>query len=43
MIEYVIFPCLAITEKELYPELLFFLNCFFLNFLNIVSEENVLM
>ena len=24
MIEYVIFACLAKTEKELYPELLFF-------------------
>ena len=43
MIECVVFPCLAITEKELYSELLFFLICFFLNFLNIVSEENVLM
>ena len=39
MIEYVIFACLAMTEKELYPELLFFQNCTFQNTPNIVSQE----
>ena len=34
-----IFACLALIEKELYPELLFFQNSTFQNTLNIFSEE----